>query len=669
MAWKLSNLPAEIVDLILRFNVGCAPVNLWISGDRSMMSRIAEGLSCLVLENTQELAICRLPLFLSNLRVLRELTVSRDGFLLLCYARAWETVQKLPSTLRKLEFRFRSSGRLVLPHSIAKHSSGDRSKDISSSVTNNWTLKSAFPYLERLQVMGLNEPDSQALLQSLPDSLTSFDCSVYSNEQIVAFTSALPRQLLHLKLHKVKSLECLKFLPPGLLSLNLLPCRIRYDNRSSRNIAYYQDVFSKLPRTLTELQARFDFQDQSILLDMPPLLTQLEWHTTQAMDFDLGKHFPSLTDLKTSYCTSSTIYRLPRKNFRKLDIRVIEHLPGGDYPSDFWPPSLQELNIAYLPDAALPTSLTNLHIVSHFGWSGRQLERLPSSLTHLRYHLKSSRPDIAYLSNLTRLELDSNKDDDEDDRNRSNALPTIVDITASNIPPSITDLTLNNMGISASKLSELPPSLTSLSLQDIIEDKDFDPTSELHISSMRRNFTNGLANGIQENFDWTLLSKSSTALLLPRSLKRLVVSNGTHLVRIMDWKHLPPTINVLHVKPTFGVPEDAIFDMPLRNLTSLAIHLSAPRDEHLRCIPKMIPHLELSVDDPSHLTPLAAALLPANMTSGIEGPLQSAIDYLYSTRRSALANADPSHFLNYMAGDEELLETLVKTMSQDKEKF
>lgn len=647
MATILAALPTEILAQILPPSHSPSVLNLWLTGNRLIQYRIANGITAVHLSYPAEHSLNMFPKFLQNLRVLRELKVDRGGNALLSYRDARFSLQYLPQSIRKLELGFRNSFEFVFPSALSP-------SDLTSGYDPNWSLANAFPLLEVLELY--NKPSwSAADFAQLPPTLTSLATTLPLSGK---FKPHLPASLLYLKiLDPINQFPGFAdSLPPKLVSLELASYMAYNPDHSTYDA--FNVLFPKLPCSLTSLCPGFERIRYSTISLLPSTLTTLICRSWEHVNINLGQCFPNLKTLDC-ICTVSAIRQLP-PTLTQLSLSTIK----TDQELPALPSSLTDLKIVRPPRGllnALPPTLRHLRALA------TQIDlvdvaKLPRSLLSLEmefgYKHNTDRP-LDFPPGLTSLHLTSfyqwlevETPDSEDRPDWTLACPPAGSklhkwFPCEKIPRSVTQLRLEGY-LPASHLKHLPPRLTELRYKQIFEDADFNPSD---LEAMRDIFEIGAKDGIRETFDWTALKKASIFSLLPRTLKTLHMD----VLSLKDLKselgQLPPGLEDLSFGTFVALPASAVFSLPLTRLKKLRVKLGAPTDAHLKAFPRSL-ELTLLIVHETHLTTASARYLPPPSSVAFlstNRTLRPAFEALQQARKDHCMDEDTTVFRSLMS--------------------
>lgn len=302
----LSHLPPEILDYILTPSGAVLSVlQLWLTGDKILRSRLAKGLKRLDLTPISNKSF-RLPPMVSDLRVLRH-------FALPAKAKTMEDRFKLESTLKTLSGTLES---LELPFSNAREDVFINC-DLETATSPPPTIKTQYP-------RGLSRCiDIGAMLPKLL-SLKIYGYRAKPLRDFVELFPALPSTLTDLYLHHVSrvSYPFASLLPKSLLRLD---CNFALANTLDPNDPLFLEDWANAPPHMQYIRGirSISFHDQ--LEWLPNSITQLDscflWMSPQ-----LPPRFPSgvIGDLSIRLVDSTLwgttwIANLPR-NLTKLAI-------------------------------------------------------------------------------------------------------------------------------------------------------------------------------------------------------------------------------------------------------------------------------------------------------------------------------------------------------------
>lgn len=644
MAVSLANLSREVLGQILGLSLSSGTLTLWLTGNRVIQRQIALSATEISLYNPRRFTLSRFPKFLENLQSLQELTLDRSGGSLLYYRDAWMIIEKLPSGLRKLSLRFRNSFETVDPIAVHTRRIARLGKSNSARISpkiSRWTLKTAFPSLEALEIRGKFTWTSDDFA-SLPASLTSLTTSIPREPSTVR---DFPRQLLHLKYHSDRDMnlnpELLRLLPPNLTSLELPGCLAFM---SILPATYPPEILQGLPSSLTNFTVRIAFipgdsHDRSNITEhLPRGITSLNWCDVAPLSTSLSK-LP-LKELSANLYSSA----IPTLPSTLTKITGWLRMNSSDLQ---WPPSLTEANFSgHLgndTDAVLTSLPPSLRIFSLFGdqfLTNDQVSRLPRSLTSLRVrcHPGDGLLDLPPL--LTSLSIEIPHPDSNEN---------IVPFPLTDLPRTLTSLQFPGV-IKASHLKLLSSHLETLNVDDIIFDGEFDVSSQEEIRKMHHNFEVGEAAGIQEQFDWRSLSSVSVATMLPRTLKTLsVVGTLMNEHAPNDWKMIPPQLTSISALPAGGINAALMLEMPWKSMTRLNLTIDAPENEHILALPRTLDSESVIwLKGPKKLTPACVLHFYSDIAIRNSNEISEAQERLKELRQDHSLDEDPTRFIELM---------------------
>lgn len=575
MALLLTGLSPDLIDRILGLDdMSSGVLNLWLSGDKRTQHQIANGLTRIEYRSLSKSAF-KLPEFLADLRALRDLHLS--------YPKASPHIIQVRlllqrfncSALRNLHFDFVQN---ITLFEYTTNSANSRSDTQAQSTGSNWTIKSAFPQLESLELPFYRSLKPSTAIDDLPASLTRIEvCFPSFLPDSIAFTSALPRGLLSLVATGGASFPSLwKDLPPHLTELRL--CIVT-------GTPTVEEIAS-LPRSLTRIEGVLPNRLPTRFLPaLPKSLNFLKFEGLEDNDRnqitgdvspDLGSHLPHLKELSTKYAT--TVYTCPPGVFRSLPSTVTSMNVGLDLKTVLsasdWPSSLTELHITEtsptgtskpftraecFPDTLKLLTFTTTS-VKRFDLSA--LAGLPKSLLAIDLLCAAELPtgDLALPPHLTSLKLrsvyqhgprstswvqveharivfprdedeDSGSDEDEEERTVNFNIDMISHLERMKVPAklissfpfeqlsstSITELSLA-CALPASKVKFLPRTLKSLEVGEIFFDTDFNPKSSTEKAAMIEIHEIGYQRGILDSKPSADAINADSAEVHPMSL-------------------------------------------------------------------------------------------------------------------------------------------------------
>ena len=654
MAWTLPTLPGDTLALILgQKDLSAAILSLWLTGNRVLQHKLAYGVQSIHLKDTATRTRSQLPKFLENLPALRELTINRDYATLLGSHSAWKTVQCLPSCLVTLRLLFQDSN-LSVNFARAKDSSSeayDQPPSIGDLPPSSWTLKSAFPQLTTLEIGGNFDESIVDAFDALPDSLTSL---ALHGSAVNYYVVHMPRQLLRLKLVMPLQMPPIDFfleLPPNLVSLQFYTPPIRFQGNTPPKRDWLAEVWRNLPKTIQQFHAVYEFLPNDLATLLPHSLTTLNLDAKAVLtDINLSKIAPNLVNFFCGDYPTSMVNSLPRSLKT-----MTANLSGDSLNLSDWPPSLTKLTLMHhektFSPRILPPTLLHLHLPK-YSWrtEASAIALMPRGLISLSLRLAPlTTNDIDFPPNLTELyitgetvcllvekilRVEGEEDYDESDEDESSQGHTLVKLEdykclvpgikvlkcfpIEAIPRSVTNLTLQAL-IPASTLKHLPPHLTDLQVEDIFEDDDFDPCSQIEINRMRANFAIGQSECVLESIDYTQLTHASVAALLPRTLKKLSTRQDLLGLTMKDWSHFPTGIVKLHIG---AMNADGLLHLPMNRLQRIHTRLHSPRDEHLKALPRDLKYGMITVSEAQCLTQASVHNVPVVMSSLVGAPAE-----------------------------------------------
>lgn len=389
----LSKLPIELLALILVGETSHVVVELYKSGDKVLIHKLANG-GCVEVHLTDNnfLTTSRYPKMLSTLRHLRSLRIDRDSSVLLPSADLSNEVKKLASSLEVLELRCEFANTVI---------SNALRSDPSGSEGCAWDMRSHFPHLRVLELEG-DEKNAfnEAELTLLPSSLRSL--TIYGIDWNFATEEAhwLPglEELILKRRTRGRNLDkasLVKKLPPTLKKLSGISIMSAWNSDMK--------LTSLFPRTLEKLDEWDCFPHwSSELTALPPSLTKLDllrlvdYMGASATDVmaTLSATLPNLRFLAFNNGSDGVVWDydlislLPRsltslKATLKTNRDALPEVP----PPSAWPPALCTLMSSGTPMfLALPSSLTRFEgQYSATPNGGTVLSSLPRSLKELAF--------------------------------------------------------------------------------------------------------------------------------------------------------------------------------------------------------------------------------------------------------------------------------------------
>ena len=520
-----------------------------------------------------------------NLSCLRELIIDRDCHPLLCYRDAWTTIMALPTSLRKLILRFKNSFEVVDPEVVNRRLAQSHAlqSDASSPAPLCWTLATAFPSLEVLEMNGYRKAWIPSDFAALPSSLTSLSLPLPHAIEM-RYIEHLPRQLLHLDVACATGVDLESFagLPPKLVSFDLrAPFGSPIYLYSGIDV---KKLLGSLPRTLTHFTHPIRDLPGESLSALPPFLKALELRNSSGpMDMETMRRTPTLS--------TQALKMLPPIVSRIAPMDLFNEITEID--ADAWPSGLThlrtgffraEITILHLPPWLLHLELDSITL------DASSISLLPRSLKTLQICYQHPTRTLDLPPGLTRLRLSTppksvQTQDDEDFLRNSVSLECL--------PSSLIDLEIKDM-VPCSGLKYLPPRLTRLYMTVLVEDADYDPLGDEEVEKMRKNFEIGKQEGIVETFDWKVISERTSAeTMLPRTLRYLSIAGRRDGVKI-DFSLLPPELAYLEIgRP---VPPKSIIDIQLKHLRHVRLALDLIDGEIIKNLPKWIHRLYIRAD-------------------------------------------------------------------------
>ena len=632
----LAFLPCEIVSAILDKGISPSVIKLWISGDRMMQHKLASGVTKIKLVDPNGLSTSRFPMFILQLRSLRELTIDRRGFSMLYYYRLPQYVQRLPSTLKKLILRVKSSRQIINtsgPFDDCGAISNAQSHVANGVSRPRWTFAGAFPQLETLELNFDDDRWEAHHFALLPQSITSLAVPPCTSDVYEQFPSLLPPHLLTLKVvgrSEDLSSSFWSYLPPQLTKLDVRPF---YD-------ADDEPRASQLPRSLRVLHD--SFSENLDLADLPSGLEYLDtnWILPSDSLTLIGRVLPNLKRISIPDITKEILRSLP-PTIQSIETDNIDPL----IESKDWPPSLTKIRCPTFHDfplSNLPVGLVEL-ITKYSKMS--DISVLPRTLLHLQLQSRELIPseNVDFPPHLVHLEMTGYRD-------------PIPGFPYHQLPSSITSLHLDY--VPASQIKNLPPRLKSLSVQDFVLDPYYEPYSEAEIAAMRSKFEFGRREGVLDaSFDFARLNHVSIPALLPRTLTLLEIHNPHGEAIQEDWSLIPPKLESFHYNPEKGLASDLLHHLPFKSLTTLCVTFFGAEDHHLKLIPRHTVQVALIFVNSPNLTPMALEYVSR---SGYydSNNLRQPLNKLRQLQEKHADYANPSKFLKLMSPDKALLREL-----------
>ena len=649
---RLVSLDPQTFDTILCFcGSSIVALNLWLTGNKLLQRKIASGATLIGLENMKEVAFCRLPFFLKELRHLRGIYISRNGHHLLHRSTSLSVIQSLPPTLVALQLKFKGATRLLFPEANVESQNGTKSAA--------WDIKTAFPMLELLYLSC--DPEeiewTSSMYSHLPDTLTSLG-PIYQSDEAAFMTlmESLPSNIRKLTFYS--PIEPSKFL--ALISSKELT-ELFTGAREELNFLISDPQHIKLlPRTLTSIccgQIVSPVLTQEAISALPPSLTEL-LYLEQPDDDEtplIFDHLPHLTRLEcqtvASLCFSpETIKRLPR-TVRTLSVAGdIDETPKSD-----WPPHLTRLELITYTESynklfdSFPSGLTYLLIQDGFDMTMSSISLLPRTLLHIRIivgEIDFENRNIEFPPNLVYLNV-----------TRDSKSPWIITKPIAKkqtrvvscfpfhtIPRSVEHL-FWACSIPASQLIHLPPRLKTLWCNMFV-DADFNPNDTCHLSRMTELFTIGASQGIDSPASHVSLPASINSLL-PRTLTSLTVFEPCTWLDT-DWSRLPPHLETLECDDSeHPVSAKLFLSAPLTRLRTLKLSLTNFTDDLVRLMPKSLTYTEFPSSSKalSKLTSACIPYWPYNLGPGnLTRHLRIAYNKLHAQRIEAIASSSTELF-------------------------
>lgn len=194
----MDRLSPDVLDSMLaNEHISHLAVRLWKTGNKSLMSRLASGLTRLELRPSSN--DFKVPSMVSELRRLRHFAISSNSCSLTDPSLWSNTLKWLPQTLETLELNFEGV------HNVFWNYGPDLDNPSSSLIASSYPrgvshyvdLNAMFPSLISLKLENFEEGDYNDLYPALPSSLTALSTSQVSIHSS-PFASLLPKSLKRL---------------------------------------------------------------------------------------------------------------------------------------------------------------------------------------------------------------------------------------------------------------------------------------------------------------------------------------------------------------------------------------------------------------------------------------------------------------------------------------
>ena len=557
-----------------------------------MQHKISTGITTIKLVDRRQASSSRFPKIIEELRSLRELTIDKLGYILSYDCNIHQHIRQLPPTLKKLKLRVKNSLHIIYPPAPTNTSttpSNTQHPTTNDLIHPEWTLSSAFPQLETLELDGEEQEWENRDFALIPLSLTSLTLSICTHHLDKEFSSLLPPHLLTLKLSNYTSAlpSFWTHLPPQLTKLYLK----LEDGDLDEHDTPSPSRTPQLPLSLTRLKGNYER-----IFDLERLPPGLENISFAWLDFDIrqpppiGQILPKLKIVE-SFPLSPQLVRLLPSCIHTIDIGSESTETIGH-----WPASLTKLSgqVSKILLTTLPLGLVTL-ISSPDIFDLGDISLLPRTLRHISIcaNRMSTAKSIDFPPHLTHLHLISVYGRD-------------LVFPYSNIPTSVTHLAAPAK-IPASQLKHLPPRLTYLETFAINIDTDFDPASAIEIAFMHLNFQNGHREGVEEKdlFESvTRLERASVLALLARTLRSLKIGG----MAAHDWSMAPPRLKYIS-----GSDLGLHFLQQLsrfKNLKELYVMLTGVKDDDMKLIPRQILSAYIRFANCPSITPMALQHVP-----------------------------------------------------------
>ena len=630
---NLASITPDLLGLILAFDcVNYASLPLWMCGCKTLRRKLAFGVTTVTLKNSLPYAICRVPLYLEELRHLRHLKLCRSVQNIIYPSEAAKTLRRLNPDLETLRLNFLKSHHFLDPQ-LAHDSDGPP----HGTNDSQWTLKAAYPHLQTLSV-----PQKRAWqvseLENLPAQLTSLTTMCPRGiDDFKALMHALPHSLVKVVLHSAPMMNTNEFLATiPHQSWQAIKCA---------NVSQNDDHILHLPPTLTTMDGISvpDCPSAAFVNALPPSLTAFDYVSTDWNDPVL-LNFSHLTSLKSLGLDSTPGPLIDVTNIRTLPptlqkaaiVADIDDLKVTDWPRDLVYLELTHSE-THFPIEILPPGLTYLYLLG-YGASVpmSDIALLPRTLTTLHLDVSVSSENVDFPPALKTLNLslpdhvthsygwvDIEPFDVIVADGDSSMVPFDINLQShfrhmphrpkvtvcfpfNRLPKSITHLKIPCM-VPGSQLKHLPPRLQHLYAIDIFEDSEFDGKSAESIGHMHEVFRIGREESesvdksiFEVSYEWNL--EASMSSLLPRSLVTWSLV-GDIMALTMDWPRIPPCLSDLHLGGEYmlsrPISMDSVLLAPLSNLRELRLPIVSLSDAHMMALPRKLRMLAFVNTSPS----------------------------------------------------------------------
>lgn len=595
----IPELSPDVLDLIIdKSKSFYVFLRLWLSGDRTLIAKLAQGVTRLRLESNSPLGVSQFPRAILSLRNLRRLSI-KAAWLIVENPLDWRDITKsLPPSLERLRLSFPASNYALrdFDASATPHDLKYVQKPYPLGSSNLIDFQSVFPRLHTLKIdfgRGNFCKIDHADLSALPPSLTRLALGSLPEMKHRPFMSVLPRNLTRLdSLMNVARLSYdeigEKFLrqdwalaPPHLQHISDLivaekpvdwiPATVTEANVVGSRNAFYQqnpslELVRTLPRKLRCLRLYFGHSSPELLTHllsaMPTSLVNLELHPIDDLQMTLS--VPQLRLLPATLCHLKTMVDVDWMGLSDVMLDT-----AGTQINNIWPPHLQSLSVAPTrPDnldkllKCLPPSLVDLTFA--FGaLEDQDLEPKVLNASLLPNHLSSFTLSRKYIdaivgsfpSSLTsfrsidwRYKVD-NLDLPPTLPDALQVLHTLSFPPNTPFPPNLKDINLKQLHYN--RFGDIPKSTTSLRIQQLIGNSESpNHASELpvtlrmlHIVSVSASLKPAL-----DRFDFSslinleelhLLCSFNTKATFPTLPKSLRVLEANWHAAVEDAVHLP----------------------------------------------------------------------------------------------------------------------------------
>lgn len=536
-------------------------------------------------------------------------------------------VKQLSPTLASLVIRVASFGDHLLAETDSTSTSPEQeSYHPSPTALNNgkWTIPTAFPHLEALELTGSKHFDLLRLPLTLTSLGTSFPADSESQE---SFIRALPQQLLHLTL-----------VPEGVRAQifpsnwRLLPCQLLTLDMNEVSFPNYTGTeVADLPRTLTRFKAqRYAISNDLTLL--PPSLTKFNGliRINYGSMEGIGTTLRSLKSLDIGFRFMHLFTRSLLRNLPATVTKLSLPMSFSVIEREDWPKSLTKLSVAMDSDDdfrsdLLPSGLRSLDVeLVHISTS--RLKGLPNTLTQLSCFIRDDQHDgIEFPPALTSLTLNAylsrfwvdfgpinvleprerEQEPSTDSIENTPLVPLDLDLSLhhqclgglkpikcfpfDSLPKSLTSF-VSTAIIPASQLKHLPRRLTTLTLNSIFTDASFNRQDRSEILAMQQIMNIGREEGICEQFDSSQLTSVTVSSLLPRTLQKLTACTSLAGTTDHDWAHFPPQITELDFSSysTMLIGRGVFTYATKLDLRSLLIDIDHMCDDDFKALPRKL---------------------------------------------------------------------------------